>query len=399
MKILKYLIPAVLTVALIACDTEERQESSKRVTVDGEQTADIQPDAPVKHAALNFADLKSPVNFGKSYACGNLQVFMLEGKADLNGKKFVPLNEAMAGKMVTLHETGSVNELSIDNNSDEYIFINSGDVVKGGKQDRTIQYDIVLAPGEKNVELASFCVEQNRWTNRGSEDVDAFASNSTMLPSRGLKVAAKYDGDQSKVWSGVAEQKNKLNINLSAAAGAPVNVESQESPSSLQLALESKELGKVEKDIRKCLGNILEDNPNAIGFAYAINGELYGVDIYNNKKLFHDLWDKLISAAIVESIGETNDGEYDKVTKEDIIAATHRVKLHRRPDVKDINPSTKMLNRHSKKGDVFHSGTFDKKEKGAWLHQNYITNDLQSGSTSNVDVQMNMNPVNLPGNR
>lgn len=399
MKILKYLAPAVLTLALVACGTDDRQESSKRVTVDGQETVNVENDPAVKHAALNFADLKSPVNFGKSYACGNLQIFMLEGQADLNGKKFVPLNEAMDNKMVTLHETGSVNELSIDNNSDEYIFINSGDVVKGGKQDRTIQYDIVLAPGEKNVELASFCVEQNRWTNRGNEDVEAFASNTTMLPSRGLKVAAKFDGNQSKVWSGVTEQKNKLNTKLSAAAGAPINVESQDSPSSLQLALESKELGKAEKDIRKCLGNILEDNPDAIGFAYAINGELYGVDIYNNKKLFHDLWDKLISAAIVESIGEMKEGEYDKISREEIIAATHKVKLHRRPDVKDINKSTKMLNRHSKKGDVFHSGTFDKEEKGAWLHQNYITNDLQSASTSKVDVQMNMDPVNLPGNR
>ena len=110
-------------------------------------------------------------------------------------------------------------------------------------------------------------------------------------------------------------------------------------------------------------------------------------------------WDKLLSAAIVESIGDGNEGDYDKITKADIIKATHKVALHRRPDVKDLNASTKMLDRHSKKGDVFHSGTFDKEEEGVWLHQNYITKDTKSSGNSKLDGQMNINPVNLPGSR
>ncbi|MDR0660584.1 MAG: hypothetical protein LBG19_07260 [Prevotellaceae bacterium] len=70
-------------------------------------------------------------------------------------------------------------------------FIMSGDIVKGGKQDRTISEDMVLKPKNKKVPLASFCVEQSRWEKRGSEDVAKFTSSSNMLSNRDLKIAAR----------------------------------------------------------------------------------------------------------------------------------------------------------------------------------------------------------------
>ena len=213
----------------------------------------------------------------------NLQVFMINGEEQLGTKNYTTLSAAMEENLVTVKETGSVNELSIDNNSDETIFIHSGDIVKGGKQDRTMAYDMIIPPNSKGIPLQSFCVESGRWQARENEEVSNFNSTTKMLSSKDLKMAAKYDNDQSKVWSNVSTEQQTLNANVSKRNGYDVNVASDVSATSLQLTLESKELKKAKEKMELELINLLDKHPKAIGYAYAINGEVYGVDIFSKK--------------------------------------------------------------------------------------------------------------------
>ncbi|MBL7944263.1 MAG: hypothetical protein JNM00_15960, partial [Flavobacteriales bacterium] len=80
------------------------------------------------------------------------------------------------------------------------------------------------------------------------------------------------------------------------------DVTHNESSSSLQLTLENEALDSLRNLFHEKLDIDLGLHPNAVGFAYFINGELYGVDIYNNQQLFADLWYKLLEASIVEAI-------------------------------------------------------------------------------------------------
>ena len=48
------------------------------------------------------------------------------------------LDEALGNGSVKVVETGEVNELKIENTGGEPVFIQSGDIVKGGRQDRTL---------------------------------------------------------------------------------------------------------------------------------------------------------------------------------------------------------------------------------------------------------------------
>ena len=50
----------------------------------------------------------------------------------------------------------------------------AGEVVKGGKQDRVIAQDVVLAPGE-TIDLNAFCVEKNRWVTKNENQVCSIA--------------------------------------------------------------------------------------------------------------------------------------------------------------------------------------------------------------------------------
>src|SRR5260370_39329454 len=68
----------------------------------------------------------------------NLTVFLIHGKDKIKGETFLTLQEALLQKKVIVRETRSVNELSIENISREEVYVQSGDIVNGGAQDRML---------------------------------------------------------------------------------------------------------------------------------------------------------------------------------------------------------------------------------------------------------------------
>ncbi len=312
------------------------------------------------------------ITINDSKTQGNLQLFILSGKEKVSGKRYTTLSEAMDAKKVIVKETGSVNELEIDNNSSDYVFIHSGDIVKGGKQDRTISYDVIVPPQTKNMSLASFCVEQGRWEQRADEMVVAFSSNTKMLSSKDLRLAAKHENNQGKVWSKVSEQKEYLNAKLSARNGYEVDIAANESNSSLQLALESKELKKTKESIYEKLKGLI-DTQDAIGYAYAINGEIYGVEVYNNKQLFADLWDKILESVIVEAISEEGEEVMAVKTKEEVLAYMKEIKATDKKTAKKVNAATRFKTIQNEKGNlVFSTEDLGKQQ---WIHKSYMKID------------------------
>lgn len=234
----------------------------------------------------------------------NLGIFLVHGETRLEDRRYATLSEALAKGMVEVIETGSVNQLAILNSSDTPVFLNAGDIVKGGRQDRAVKDDLILPPHSGKVPLAAFCVEHGRWTGRRGEAAASFSENNRLLSSRQEKLAARYASDQSAVWSSVAEQQMKLNNNVSALAGKSVDTRSPQSESSLQLTLDNKDLTDVRRRYQEKLESILDGKTDVMGFVYVINGEINTAEVYNNKSLFRALWPKLLDSAITEAITE-----------------------------------------------------------------------------------------------
>src|SRR6202035_2503071 len=105
---------------------------------------------------------------------------------------------------------------SVENVSDDAeIYIQAGDIVKGGQQDRIITYDLIVPPKSGKIPIASFCCEAGRWQKRGDEAVGNFASSANNANSKGLKVAAQSSmSSQQQVWKKVAEAQKKLAHNV-----------------------------------------------------------------------------------------------------------------------------------------------------------------------------------------
>jgi ARG and Rhodanese-Phosphatase-superfamily-associated Protein domain len=118
-----------------------------------------------------FADATSHIS--GPHVHDNLAVYFIHGPSSA-GPVPLTLQEALDKGAVRVMETGSVNELQIENSGDEDIFIQSGDIVKGGRQDRVLTMSFVLPPKSGVVPLAAFCVEHGRWSARGNESVAMF---------------------------------------------------------------------------------------------------------------------------------------------------------------------------------------------------------------------------------
>ena len=80
------------------------------------------------------------------YTHGNLSVFLMHGKDRLKGQTFLTLEEALIQKKVIVRETREVSRLTIENVSTEDVYVQSGDIVKGGAQDRMLVVDLILPP-------------------------------------------------------------------------------------------------------------------------------------------------------------------------------------------------------------------------------------------------------------
>jgi hypothetical protein len=246
----------------------------------------------------------------------NLAVYMIEGRDRMPGRSFLTLDEALERGMLVVHETGSVNELAAENLSDkDEVYIQAGDIVRGGRQDRVLARDLVLGPRSGRVPIPSFCVEQGRWSGREGEVAQAFASSKNCLATRELKLAVEVANDQSAVWENVARAQEKLGKATDTVVNDP------RSRTSLELSLENDKVRAAADTYRARLEGALAGKSAAIGYVFAIGGVVNSAEVYGSAALFRKLWPKLLRASAVEAVAN-RDRATEKVppSAKDILA-------------------------------------------------------------------------------
>ncbi len=213
-----------------------------------------------------------------------------------DGKSFLTLQEALVQKKIVVYETKSVNELSIQNFSDEDVYVQSGDIVKGGAQDRMIGVDLIVPPRSGKLPISAFCVEHGRWSGRGNEQAKVFSSSSDAVATKEIKLAAKRENSQGGVWQSVTVAQDKLSRNVGTRVNSTV------SESSLQLAVENNKVRETADSYVKALSNLANRSDDVIGYVFAINGKVNSADIYGSNVLFKKLWPKLLQANAIEAM-------------------------------------------------------------------------------------------------
>jgi hypothetical protein len=238
---------------------------------------------------------------------------------------YLTLAEGCRLNLVEILETGVVGRLSVHNRSPKKpLFIQIGELLKGGLQDRTIATDLVLDPGEQYDGLSVYCVEQARWSKRHEEDHKKFVSTQDFVATKPLRSSLEQREDQGAVWAAVAFAKHRMSLQMPGYLG------SQVSPSSLQLDLEDPALQKnVQQWFRAISGQVRPDT-KTVGVAITINDRLEKIEWYGHTRLFLRLWGGLLRAAILEALLERNrPGKphgFDEARFADLLSRLEKVK-------------------------------------------------------------------------
>ncbi len=297
------------------------------------------------------------------YTHKNLTIFLVHGKSILKAKSFLTLQEALVQKKVVVYETKSVNELSIQNFGREDVFVQSGDIVKGGAQDRMIGVDFIVPARSGKLPISAFCVEHGRWSGRGNEHASTFSSSADVVATKEIKLAAKRSNSQGGVWQSVTVAQDKL----SKSVGEPVN--SSVSASSLQLSVENAKVRESADSYVKSLANIPNRGNDVIGYVFAINGKVNSADIYGSNVLFKKLWPKLLKANAIEAIAELQGDKFKPASVEGahgFLSESEKAK----GSAKDVNARVNLMTREDSENIFFE--TRDRDQNGAWIHRNYI---------------------------
>ena len=320
----------------------------------------------------------------------NLAIYLVHG-VSAGGAIPLTLQEALAKGSVQVTETGRVNELQIENTGAEEVFIQAGDIVKGGKQDRVLTVSFLLPSKSGRVPIASFCVEQGRWSARGKEDQSKFSSAHEAMPSRAALLAMAAPSEpakvaepapnveggrqavqtqrgndvaekQRKVWDSVATTQGKLSSGLNAQLYAP------QSATSLQLTLEHEKLKEARAAYITALETIGLKDADVVGYVVAINGKMSSANLYPSNGLFRKMWSKQLAATVTEAIGETSKAAAPEAPKpgavSEFLAAAERGQSQERATAAGMRVETRdaasALYNEARQAD------------GKWVHRNYL---------------------------
>ena len=296
------------------------------------------------------------------YTHKNLTIFLIHGKSVTLSKNFLTLQEALEQKKVIVYETKTVSELAIENISNEDVYVQAGDIVKGGQQDRMLATDFIVPPKSGKMPIGAFCVESGRWSKRTGERVEVFSSSAEVASTRGLKLAAKRARSQGEVWENVKVAQDNLSQNVGATVNSPV------STSSLQLAVENEKVRETADGYIRALSQIPNDKNDVIGYVFAINGKVNSADVYGSSALFKKLWPKLLKANAVEAIAGMQKEEFKPASPEAVSAFLVDAEKGKASE-KEVTRRVKLVTREDDKNVFFE--TVDGAE-GAWVHRNYI---------------------------
>ena len=235
--------------------------------------------------AYQFQDLKIiPIRAKPSFAQANEQAASLNNAMSL--RQALATNQAAISERT--NERGriraSVNTLSFENFSDQPIFLMSGEVITGGRQDRVIARDMVVPPRSGLVDIPVYCVEKGRWP--GNTQKDKFQNYHEA--SMHLRQVIDREQNQSAVWSEIAKENRRDGVRTSTEAyTAHAN---------------SPDYIRRENEYLAFFNDKFMNKENIVGIVGVTGGVVMGCDIFASRDLFYREYNNLIFAYIDEAL-------------------------------------------------------------------------------------------------
>jgi len=233
---------------------------------------------------------------------GRLQLFGLRWP-EVSPLAYVTLDEALqtgAFVVTEVSESGSVPTLLVKNDLDARVFLLAGEQLVGAKQNRVLNVSLLVeAHGQLRVPVS--CVEVGRWGYRSRQfSSSGWASHGKLrcqmshFALEGYRAHKQPTSDQGAVWREVSRKLDTLGSHSPSAA-----------------------LDQAYEDHRSRLNEMLAAArvpAGCHGVAFAVGGQLAGVDLFDQPATLQKLLPKLVRAYALDALEVDTDPDVDRTT-------------------------------------------------------------------------------------
>jgi hypothetical protein len=240
----------------------------------------IPPRPRPENALIRLArqlDVGSPTSYR------GLTVFPLVMRRPAGGRDIRTLDEALNRDWIVIHEKdrATVSELRVRNDSGHRIFLMSGEIITGGKQNRIVREDVLLGPRSRFVSVPVYCGEKERWT----ESTGSFSSPRTMADLSLRQMSSKSES-QEGIWREIEGRMDAAKV--------------QSRTRNYQQIFEDKEVNRRLSDyvseFRRCCGG------RTVGVVVMSGWRIVGCDLFSDPRLLSALWDKICRSYALDPI-------------------------------------------------------------------------------------------------
>lgn len=246
-------------------------------------------------AQLTYQTLE--VDYDSTWTYNNLKIIPIRPKGGGNGNPLafprqsgtpiISLSQALKLGYVKVSERGSastenVHYLRINNRSDTAVFIASGEIITGGRQDRMVTKDTVLKPNGKDQYIDVMCVEEGRWSDKEKK----FAYYGYADP--GLRKVLDQSRNQVLVWKEIFGQLDGSGVKAPTLAYTARKQDKK-------YVLQETEYFQYFYD------KIIKDS-SITGFVCVSGDKVIGMDVFSGNNLFREELEPLLRGYIEAAI-------------------------------------------------------------------------------------------------
>lgn len=230
------------------------------------------------------------VDYDSAWEYKSLQLVPIRPKnpAGKPAPRVISLNRAIQEGSATISERGSastenVHWLRVNNKSGKTIFVASGQMFTGGRQDRMIAKDTMLEPTGKDQYIPVMCIEEGRWSEKEKK---LLYSNYANMKLRQVLDKSK---NQALVWKEIFSQLDSANFSSSTFA---YNALKQNK------GYQAKE----EEYFNYFIDKFKKSDSSMVGFVCVSGNKVVGCDIFAYKEMFYDELEPLLYGYISEAL-------------------------------------------------------------------------------------------------
>ncbi|HUP12040.1 MAG TPA: DUF6569 family protein [Niastella sp.] len=232
------------------------------------------------------------VDYDSAWTYKNLKIIPIRPKGYGGAARVMPgivsLSQGIANGSVVVSERGSaatenVHWLRINNKGNESVYVGSGEIIVGGRQDRMVTKDTILPPSLKDQYIPVMCVEEGRWSDKEKK----FQYNNYADPA--LRKVLGQSNNQVLVWKEIFSQLNNSGTNAPTLAYLSRRNDKKFTP--------------AQNEYLRYFNEKFKNADSSItGFVCMSGDRVIGCDIYAGNNLFYGELQPLLHGYIEEAI-------------------------------------------------------------------------------------------------